>query len=124
MNGYTPSLDVVTRIYNLIEQIPAEYLKAAESECFSIGMSDHEYERNLTGYVMRKGWITDEQNAQAAEIANDDKWTGSAFEALDTIGMFQDGRNEVENAQIIAYFGRSNVTTSAEWRKRHLHQTK
>ena len=49
--------------------------------------------------------------------------SGSAFEALDTIGMFQDGRNEVENEQIIAYFGRSNVTTSAEWRKRHLHQT-
>lgn len=64
-----------------------------------------------------------EQRKQAAEIANDNQWTGSAFEALDTIGAFQDGRNEVENEQIISYFGRSNVTTSAEWRKRHLNQT-
>jgi len=34
-----------------------------------------------------------------------------------------DGRNEIEHAQIVAGFGKVNVTTSAEWRKRHLHQT-
>ena len=34
-----------------------------------------------------------------------------------------DGRNEIEHAQITATFGKVKVTTSAEWRKRHLHQT-
>ncbi len=34
-----------------------------------------------------------------------------------------DGRNEIEHAQIVAGFGKAKVTTSAEWRKRHLHQT-
>ena len=45
------------------------------------------------------------------EQAADDEWLNS------------DGRNEIEHAQIVAGFGKVNVTTSAEWRKRHLHQT-
>jgi len=45
------------------------------------------------------------------EQAADDEWLNS------------DGRNEIENAQIVAGFGKVKVTTSAEWRKRHLHQT-
>ena len=39
------------------------------------------------------------------------------------IDAMLDGRNEIEHAQITATFGKVNVTTSAEWRKRHLHQT-
>ncbi len=36
---------------------------------------------------------------------------------------YTDGRNEIEHAQIVAGFGNAKVTTSPEWRKRHLHQT-
>ena len=36
---------------------------------------------------------------------------------------YPDGRNEIEHAQIVAGFGKVKVTTSPEWRKRHLHQT-
>ncbi len=46
---------------------------------------------------------------------------------IDSIALFAhrpfDGRNEIEHAQITATFGKVKVTTSAEWRKRHLHQT-
>ena len=45
------------------------------------------------------------------EQAADDEWLNS------------DGRNEIEHAQIAATFGKVKVTTSAAWRKRHLHQT-
>jgi len=40
-----------------------------------------------------------------------------------TDSVAPDGRNEIEHAQIVAGFGKVKVTTSAEWRKRHLHQT-
>ena len=39
------------------------------------------------------------------------------------IDAMLDGRNEIEHAQIVATFGKVKVTTSPEWRKRHLHQT-
>jgi len=44
-------------------------------------------------------------------------------QAADEEWLNSDGRNEIEHAQIVAGFGKVNVTTSAEWRKRHLHQT-
>jgi len=58
----------------------------------------------LRSAVARTYVVDDEQAA-------DDEWLNS------------DGRNEIEHAQITATFGKVNVTTSAEWRKRHLHQT-
>ena len=44
---------------------------------------------------------------------------------IDSIALFvqPDGRNKIEHAQIVATFGKAKVTTSPEWRKRHLHQT-
>ena len=44
-------------------------------------------------------------------------------QAADAEWLNSDGRNEIEHAQITATFGKVKVTTSAEWRKRHLHQT-
>jgi len=40
-----------------------------------------------------------------------------------TDSVASDGHNEIEHTQIVAGFGNVKVTTSAEWRKRHLHQT-
>ncbi len=44
-------------------------------------------------------------------------------QAADAEWLNSDGRNEIEHAQIVAGFGKAKATTSAEWRKRHLHQT-
>lgn len=54
MNGYTPTIELQTRVNNLIAQIPQEYRARACRECY--GTDDFDFERNLTGYVMRREW--------------------------------------------------------------------
>lgn len=54
MNGYIETIELQTRVNNLIEQIPQEYRARACRECY--GTDDFDFERNLTGYVMRREW--------------------------------------------------------------------
>ena len=64
MNGWTPETTQVTRIENLFAQIPQEYQAIASRKCY--GSDDHEFERKLTGYVLRREW---EQHP--ADVASD-----------------------------------------------------
>jgi hypothetical protein len=66
MNGWTPVITAKTRIDNLIAQIPQAQRARACVECY--GENDGEFERNLTGYVMRRRWEYEQQQAEAADI--------------------------------------------------------
>lgn len=68
MNGYTPTIQQENRINNLIEQIPQEYRARAARECY--GMDDHDFERNLTAYVMWRKWELYDHPVNEAEFVD------------------------------------------------------
>ena len=87
MNGWTPSISQEVRVSNLIAQIPAEHRAPATKICY--GKDDHEFERNLTSYVLGRVWehpadvafdleAVTEADQVAAEVASDNQWLDSA----------------------------------------------
>ncbi len=68
MNGWTPTISQENRVNNLIEQIPQEYRARACRECY--GTDDHDFERNLTAYVMWRKWELYDHPVNEAEFVD------------------------------------------------------
>lgn len=107
MNGWTPTIPLKTRLTNLIEQIPQEYRNDIVAQC--VDENPHTTERNLSGVVLSKAWemldLHPVDMAQAVEREIDEEL---------------DGRTPEQDEHIKQHFGGVKITTSAEWRKRHL----
>ena len=103
-NGWTPSIPLKTRLENLAAQIPQEKRADALAQC--VQGNPYDFERFLAAYVMTRPEDTD---IHAVDFAQ---------EVEREIDEILDGRTPAEN--IKEFFGAVKITTSAEWRKRHL----
>lgn len=70
MNGYTPTIPLKERVNNLIVQIPQEYRNRAAAECLTSDGNPHDFERNMTGYVMRREWEFYDHPVNEAEFVD------------------------------------------------------
>lgn len=70
MNGYTPTIPLKERVNNLIVQIPQEYRNRAAAECLTSDGDPYDFERNLTGYVMRREWEFYDHPVNEAEFVD------------------------------------------------------
>lgn len=70
MNGYTPAIPLKERVNNLIVQIPQEYRNRAAAECLTGDGNPNDFERNLTGYVMRREWEFYDHPVNEAEFVD------------------------------------------------------
>lgn len=70
MNGYTPTIPLKERVSNLIVQIPQEYRNRAVAECLTSDGNPHDFERNLTSYVMRREWEFYDHPVNEAEFVD------------------------------------------------------
>jgi hypothetical protein len=106
MNGYTESIPLVTRLYNIIEQIPQEYRARAIEECRASAAAeienanDYDTERHLIAYVAARKWELYPSPIDEAEIFTDgfcDERLDNPFE-LKMHSLTIDFSGAVENA--------------------------
>ena len=113
-NGYTPSLSRNVLIATKRATLEVFVAEQPENKYWS-GMLEAFNEAHPVEQAFQMEQA--DKNTEAVELASDAQWLNS------DLSTNSDGRNEIENAQITATFGKVKVTTSAEWRRRHLHQT-